>query len=344
MLMRLLALYALPGVVLVSVLGALVTVLVMLRWGSSPADAALDEDLEGESDEARKLVWMVRRERATLRERAVRVGQTTAVVCFATATLLAVIALTSVGVRGPGTLSPGADVEARTGPVKEAQARLEERLRALEERLAAVKARAKAPPAASGGPAPTPSSPTGERTAPAPPATPAPPAGPVEKVAPSLPSRAPASSRPDSAREDAAPSATVAPAPGPPSSPTTAESDGTPRLPNATSGQTAITRTTVGDVKLEILRDPERPVPGMPMTCTVRLADIEGTPLAGADVTVYGHQADGSTVQTNLKPAESAGTYTGLVVVKSSGPWDLRLRVARRQTTFELDLTRPTAW
>ena len=45
--MRLLALYALPGVVLVSVLGALVTVLVMLRWSSSPADATLDEDLEG---------------------------------------------------------------------------------------------------------------------------------------------------------------------------------------------------------------------------------------------------------------------------------------------------------
>jgi len=342
MLMRLLALYALPGVVLVSVLGALVTVLVMLRWGSSPADAALDEDLEGESDEARKLVWMVRRERATLRERAVRVGQTTAVVCFATATLLAVIALTSDGVRGPGTPSPGADVEARTGPVKEAQARLEARLRALEERLAAAKARAKAPPAASRGPATATSSPTEERTALAPPATPAPPAGPVEKAAPSLPSRAPASSRPDSAREDAAPSTTVAPTPRPPSSPTPGESDETPRLP--TSGRTAVTRTTVGDVKLEILRNPERPVPGMPMTCTVRLADIEGTPLAGADVTVYGHQADGSTVQTNLKPAESAGTYTGSVVVKSSGPWDLRLRVARRQTTFELDLTRPTAW
>ncbi len=346
--MRLLALYALPGVVLVSVLGALVTVLVMLRWGSSPADATLDEDLEGESDEARKLVRMVRRERAALRERAVRVGQTTAVVCFATATLLAVIALTSGGVRGPGALSPGADVEARTGPVKEAQARLEERLRAVEERLAAAKARAKVPPAASEGAATAPRSPTGERAAPAPPATPAPPAGPVAKVAPSLPSRAPESSRPDSVRGDAAPSTTVAPAPRPRSSPTTGESDETPRLPSAPSvvprGQMAVTRTTVGDVKLEILRDPEWPVPGMPMTCTVRLADNEGTPLAGADVTVFGHQPDGSTVHTNLKPAESAGTYTGAVMVKSSGPWDLRLRVARRQTTFELDLTRPTAW
>jgi len=340
MLMQWLALYALPGVVLVSLLGALVTVFVMLRWGSSPADAALDEDLEGESHEALKLVWMVRRERAALRERAVRVGQTAAVICFATAALLAVIALTSSSARRPDTLSPRADVQARAGPAKETPARSEERARALEERPATAKARAKAPPAASGGPATAPRSPTEERTAPAPAAPPSPPA--------SLPSRAPASPRPGSVHGEAAHSEPVAPAPPSGSTPATRESEGSRRAANATSavphGQAAMTKTTVGDVRLEILRDPERPAPGMPMTCTVRLSDSEGTPLTGADVTVYGHQADGSTVQTNLAPGESAGTYTGAVVVKSSGRWDLRLRVARRQTTFELDLERPTAW
>jgi len=349
--------YALPAVVLVTALGALVTAFVMVRWGSSRADEALDEDLEGESDEAsRRLVWMVRRERAARRERAFRAGHTVAVVCFATATVLVVTALASGIIRRPATLIQGPDVEARNAPVKEAQARLEERVRALEERLTVAEARVMVPPAASAGPETAPSSPAEERTTPPAPAeTTAPPASPAAKPEPatsppaSLPSRAPTSPRTRPSQRDAAPSVTVAPRSRPGSPPaTTGERAETRRPANATSalprGVTATSRTTVGSVRLEILRDPERPAPGTPTRFTVRLSDAGGAPLVGADVLVHGRMADGSTVQTSLDPADSAGTYAGAIVITSSGPWDLRLRVARGQTAFELPLANPTAW
>jgi hypothetical protein len=102
--------------------------------------------------------------------------------------------------------------------------------------------------------------------------------------------------------------------------------------------------TTVGTVRLQIYRDPERPVPGAPLTYTVRLADLSGLPLTGADVSVHGRMADGSIAQTSLESTDVAGTYSGALVVTGSGPSDLRLRVARRQTAFEIPLASPTPW
>jgi hypothetical protein len=102
--------------------------------------------------------------------------------------------------------------------------------------------------------------------------------------------------------------------------------------------------TTVGTVRLQIYRDPERPVPGAPLMYTVRLADLSGLPLTGADVSVHGRMADGTIAQTSLESTDVAGTYSGTLLVTGSGPSDLRLRVARRQTAFEIPLASPTPW
>src|SRR5262245_43892631 len=162
--------WALPTLVLVTTLGALVTVFVMLRWGSVSSASGLDDDIQGDPDDpSHEFVRLVRRDRAAQRDHAVRVGHGVVVICFAAATILSVVALVStIGHRTPASPSAGSGLRGAEG--KDAEARAEERIRALEERLAAAEARAATPP-----PAVAAAAPVEERAAPAPQA-PAPPA------------------------------------------------------------------------------------------------------------------------------------------------------------------------
>jgi hypothetical protein len=100
----------------------------------------------------------------------------------------------------------------------------------------------------------------------------------------------------------------------------------------------------MGNVRIEILRQPERSGGGGPAGYAVRLTDLRGSPLTDADVSILARMGDGSTAQGALGATESAGTYAGQVVLGPTGPWDLRLRIARRQSTFELPLASPASW
>src|SRR5262245_61502877 len=88
--------WALPGLLLVTTLGALITVFVMIRWGSVRSAAGLDDDIQGDPDDpSHEFVRLVRRDRAAQRDHAVRVGHGAVVICFAAATILSVVALVS---------------------------------------------------------------------------------------------------------------------------------------------------------------------------------------------------------------------------------------------------------
>jgi hypothetical protein len=344
--------YAVPAIVLVTTLGALITAFVMFRWGSTGSDDAPDDELGSDVDDAsREFVSMVRRDRTARRARALRFGQVVAIACFAAAASLAVVALNRAPLREHATpVGPGA---AGTGDAQTV-AQLEERVRTLEEQLVVAESRAAAATAAT-------VPPTGGSVAAAPPQQPAgessgprtqPAAGaPSSKASPEPPATANTPSaqpgrRPSDAtdgRKGAArtvpelPAAREgAPQKGTGGRPGTSSS----ALPRGVAGPTA----TVGNVRIEILRQPEQSTGGAPASYAVRLTDLRGSPLTDADVSILARMGDGTTAQGVLEATENAGTYTGDVVLGPTGPWDLRLRIARRQTTFELPLASPTSW
>jgi hypothetical protein len=100
----------------------------------------------------------------------------------------------------------------------------------------------------------------------------------------------------------------------------------------------------VGNVRIEVLRQPERSSGGAPASYAVRLTDLRGTPLTDAEVSILAKMGDGTTAHGVLEATDGSGTYMGEVMLGPTGPWDLRLRIARRQTTFELPLASPTSW
>jgi hypothetical protein len=353
-----LAPYALSAIVLVTTLGALVTALVMFRWGASGNDDLHGDELDGDVDDAsREFVSMVRRDRTARRARALRAGHVVAIACFAIAATLAVVALNRAPQREPSRSGP---VEARAADAPTAT-QLEERVRTLEERLVAAESRAaearlatqSAPggPPSSGGPATPPSQPSGEGPSPTgpPPAASQPPKpAPGPPAVPSQPQAQPGTraSEPDgrkAARAEPQPpraSPELPPArdsqkatPGRPSGLSSA-------LPRGVAGPTA----TVGNVRIEVLSQPERSSGGAPASYAVRLTDLRGTPLTDAEVSVLARMGDGTSSYGVLAATDVSGTYAGDVILGQAGPWDLRLRIARRQTTFELPLASPASW
>jgi hypothetical protein len=351
--------YAVPAILLVTTLGALVIALVMFRWGSTGSDDAPDDELGSEVDDAsREFVSMVRRDRTARRARALRFGHVVAIACFAAAASLAVIAMNRAPLREPATTTgPGA---ARAADAQTA-AELQERVRTLEERLVVAESRAAAasvPPTSGGAAAAPPQQPAGESSSPrTPPAASAPPskASPEPPATAITPSAQPGPRPPDATdgRKAAARTESQPPTPSRPAPELPAPREGAPQkgtggrpgtassaLPRGVAGPTA----TVGNVRVEILRQPERSSGGAPASYAIRLTDLRGSPLADADVSILARMGDGTTAQGVLEATENAGTYTGDVLLGPTGPWDLRLRIARRQTTFELPLASPTSW
>ncbi|HEV8641397.1 MAG TPA: hypothetical protein VGV13_09905 [Methylomirabilota bacterium] len=290
--MAALAQYALPGIIVVSALGAFIMCLQVFRYGFT---AGGDEDL----DDASHRLFVT------------RFAHALAAVCFATAAMLAVIAVKAQApAASPPLAAAGSAVAppANTGEVaalREDVRRLEERLNrelaALEERLtsaegAATRARVE---------------PRAER-----------------EEASSLPARArPAPRAPGRGRE------TPAPRPGP------VDRETASALPADVSAHQL--RATVQGVHVDVQ---SRPGHGPETVYTIRLSDSTDRPLTGAAVTLHGQMADGATVGTPLGPGPEPGVYRGRVMMTAEGPRDLRLRVVQHDRRFELSLAHAVSW
>jgi hypothetical protein len=336
---------ALPAIVVVTALGALVMCLLVIRYGFT-ADIETDDDRPDDDDTGppgpESYVRLVRRRQAARRLLVTRVGHTVAAVCFAVAAILAVVALTErpTARPAPSAVSAAASSEAEVDrlreQLRELQSQLEERIRSVEARLGLAASR----PGDGGPPGPETSA---EKT----------PGAPPEPATPSTGSRGSAAGRPSEPRRGTSTEsrAAVLPPRTPPTSPpspppqvgrrsadadraASAAADREPTSAFPRRGNRAVS-TTVGNVGVEITSDSDRPTPGRETSYTVRLSDAAGRPLLGADVTMRGRMADGTTVQAPLDPA-AAGIYRGGVVFTPSGPLDLRLRVAHRGQAFEL--------
>src|SRR3989338_7887035 len=98
-------------------------------------------------------------------------------------------------------------------------------------------------------------------------------------------------------------------------------------------------KTDVGGVGVELSSEHENPGPRQATTYVVRLTQADGAPLTGAKVTLRGRMADGMTVIAPLAPTAEPGVYRGRVLFTMGGQWELRLRVARKGTPFEVPLT-----
>jgi hypothetical protein len=185
-----------------------------------------------------------------------------------------------------------------------------------------------------------------------------------------LTSQAPAPGAP-SAAETPPPSATVAPSPESPSpargSSSTPPGDaglparsgsGAARAQSVPSPPTPIGRggdeapaalpagvsprriaSTVRDVRLEI---ESWPTP-RDVNYQVRLLDVAGRPVTGAELTIDGHAVDGAPVHVLLRHTTEPGLYLGRLP-HGVDPVGLRLRVAAPTRRFELGLDAPAAW
>ncbi|MBI2016496.1 MAG: FixH family protein [Candidatus Rokubacteria bacterium] len=98
-------------------------------------------------------------------------------------------------------------------------------------------------------------------------------------------------------------------------------------------------KTDVGGVGVELSAEPENPGTRQATTYVVKLTQADGAPLTGAKVTLRGRMADGMTVIAPLSPTAEPGVYRGRVLFTMGGQWELRLRVTRKDTPFEVPLT-----
>jgi hypothetical protein len=306
--------YALPGVVVVSLVGALVMCLLALRYAVPP-----DTDEDAEDFNHRLLV--------------LRFGHAVAAFCFAMAAVLAIVAFKArpeTGASASVVTAPSPEDVARVRTeVQGLEGTLRQQLRGLENRLTAVEsadrdagdARESARTAVSA-----------PRTPPSPPPSPPPPA-------------APSSAR--SSAPSTAPSALPGPTPAPVASRPTPSSVGPsvteprethlpPRRPVDPVPQPwALPRS----VRVEIASDPLRPTAGQSASYTVRLIDVVGRPVSGATVSLFGRLTDGTAMQTPLEPGPEPGTYHGRLDFTTLGPTDLRVRVVRREGRFEMPVS-----
>ena len=346
--------YALPGVVVASLVGALVMCLLALRYAVPP-----DTDEDADDFNHRLLV--------------LRFGHAVAAFCFAMAAVLAVLAFKArpeVVASASIAAAPSFDDVARVRTeVQGLEGTLRQQLRGLESRLTAVESADRdssrdasqrdrvadrdasqrdrvaagaplaSPPAASPAAAlpPAVAAPSSARSS-VPAAVPSPSASSARSSAPSLPL---------SARSSAsAPSALPAPTPAPVASRHTPTSVGPsvnePReaqLPPRSAVEVPQPWALPRTVRVEIASDPPRPTAGQSASYTVRLIDVAGRPVSGATVSLFGRLTDGTAMQTPLEPGVEPGTYHGRLDFTTLGPTDLRVRVVRREGRFEMPIS-----
>jgi hypothetical protein len=325
--------YALPGVVVVSLVGALVMCLLALRYAVPP-----DTDEDAEYFNHRLLV--------------LRFGHAVAAFCFAMAAVLAVVAFKArpdIVASASVVTAPSSDDVARVRTeVQGLEGTLRQQLRHLENRLTAVESVDRDSTSERGRPAVS-----APLTAPSPAAPPAPPA----PAAPSSTrSSAPSSSTPSSiapapsSARLSSPSALPAPTPAPVASrptpgsvgPSVAPSVSEPRetqLPPRRPAEVPQPWALPRSVRVEVASDPPRPTAGQSASYTVRLIDVAGRPVVGATVSLFGRLTDGTAMQTPLEPGTEPGTYHGRLDFTTLGPTDLRVRVVRREGRFEMPVS-----
>jgi hypothetical protein len=299
--------YTLPGIIIVSALGALIVALLLFRYGFGPY-----EDEEPEDSERRLLI--------------VRVGHGAAALCFASAAILAVAAWTARpldGVAAPASAvapADGAQIEQLTAELQRLEERLDREIARLDERLAAPAA---SPPLASAPPPREATSPARSGTparASTPPAREIPPPA-REALPPSRPSRPPAAAeRP----------------PAPRSGPATSE--GEAALPAEATVRRV--RATVQGVRVDVETRPGR---DQELVYTIRLLDAGNQALTGMDVALHGSRPDGSSLHAAFEPAEP-GVYRGRLAQSAEDARDLRLRVVGQGRRFELALGQAVSW
>ena len=107
-------------------------------------------------------------------------------------------------------------------------------------------------------------------------------------------------------------------------------------VPLAPPATAASLTTEVDGVRVEVRSAPEAPVRARKTTYTVRLTDAAGVPITDGRLTLTGRMADGMTVVTPLRPADTPGVYRGEVMFTMEGLWDLAVRVRPRRTPLRV--------
>jgi hypothetical protein len=237
-----------------------------------------------------------------------RFGHALAGVCFAVAAMLAVIAF-SAQMRAARAPTPTVRETAAAETVRELEARVDRRLAEMEERLAEVTASV-------------------ERSA-------------QLAVPPPAPPPARQSPRAELPRPAARPSVSPAPTVGAgarivPGAPVT--DDEASALP-ANVGTNHF-RTTIQGIGVDVLSGAGREGHTI---YSIRLTDVSGRPLNGADVALVGQMADGTAVQMPLPATGEPGLYRGRVT-SGQAPRDVRLRVVASHRRFELSLAQGVSW
>jgi hypothetical protein len=319
--------YALPAVVLLSGVGALVMCLLALRYAGPPDSG---EDLD---DVAHRLFVL-------------RFGHAVAAFCFAGAVVLAVVAFSArpLALAAAPSGSAAAEVEQLRSEVRALETDLRGRLGAMESRLATQSKRGSAATGTEKAEASDADRPVASAREKPPAARSEPRDASGDEVARATASKA------TSGRKAAA----VAPPPAPEAPPPASRPDSPSKeLPSrrsqspsskAAAGSALPARVaaatpqafSVHGTRVELATD--RPAPGEPASYTVRLFDPGGVPVSGAEVTLEGRLADGSPLVTPLEATGEPGTYRGRLPATGQSSSDLRLRVARRSGRFELPL------
>jgi hypothetical protein len=304
--------FALPGIIVLSGLGALLVSLLIVRYGFPTGD----EDPE---ESNRRLIIT-------------RFGHAAAAVCFAASAILAVVALPARAPAPVTSAAGGADptqVAQLAADVHRLEERLDDQLAAFERRLSQAQAMAAERRMAEPRPA---AEPPAAQAAPArvtPPVARMPPA--VEPPAVTEPSPAPPPPAPRASRPPRRPMA-------PPMSAPPFGDEAAAALPG--EARLHQLRATIRSVHVDVR---SRPGPGG-TEWVVHLTDVAGRPLTGADVVLHGRTAGGAAVEVALPPAAEPGAYRVRLPGRRGAPDDLRLRVVRHDKRFDLSLGQEVSW
>jgi hypothetical protein len=304
MAMALFAQYALPGIIVLSALGAIIMCLLVVRYGLVP-DVDGDEDLE--EVEHRQVVT--------------RLGYAAAAACFACVAILAVIAMAA---RTAPPVSAGAQAAAPrasdapegdgqaglTQEIRRVEERLSKELSSLEERVTATEETMREAQSKAAGTVDLPPRTVASATASGP-------ASPPRDAA----AKSAAESEPAKRRAPDEAAAAVAALP-------------------ADLGEPQMTATVQG-VRVDVLttRGGRRDT-----VYTVKLLEAGRRPLSGAEVTLLGHSDTGASLMAPLTPGSEPGIYRGRVPASPETLRDFRLRVSHRAKRFEVSLSQGVTW
>src|SRR5262245_37535345 len=98
-------------------------------------------------------------------------------------------------------------------------------------------------------------------------------------------------------------------------------------------------RTSIQGIRVDVHRQAGS---GRDTIYSIRLVGSGDRPLTGADVTLLAYSADGGAVSAPLMQAGEPGLYRARLAEQPSG--DLRLRVVHAQARFEVSLDRAASW